>query len=297
MKMLWAFALALPVIAVAVPANAFVDVTALIFKDKQVLVLENVDVTKVVVIKVHLTTTYHGAAEAQAIGNQLNAFNRVKEHGELGNDTHGVPLPFGLVRDALIDSSVNWNDGIVGVNQDVGNMVNQGNAVAIALTNSDTSLTNSQAEADQINVLNRVRHNENLRFKDGNHNNLSPGNLIPDFTATIDNSVNHNIGVVHVNQNAGNMNNQYNSLALAIGLGSKFALSEAALGQVNAGNDVSEIETVKYDLITGSVNSNQGVTGVNQSTGNMNNQASVVSMAVLASKVSIVTPGATSAGP
>jgi uncharacterized membrane protein YdcZ (DUF606 family) len=96
---------------------------------------------------------------------------------------------------------------------------------------------------------------------------------------------------VGVNQNAGNMNNQLNALAMAVGLGSKWALSEAALGQSNIGNTIVALNTVKSDTITGSVNDNTGVIGVNQTVGNMNNQASVVSMAVLSSTVAITSPG------
>ncbi len=87
------------------------------------------------------------------------------------------------------------------------------------------------------------------------------------------------------------MNNQLNAVALAVGVGAQKALSEAALGQVNALNVVEEIETVKVDLIEGSVNGNTGMIGVNQSSGNMNNQASAFSVSALTSTVSIDTPG------
>jgi hypothetical protein len=67
-------------------------------------------------------------------------------------------------------------------------------------------------------------------------------------------------------------------------------LSESALGQVNIRNHVHEVQTVKLDLITNSANGNSGVVGVNQSVGNMNNQASAVSVAALTSTVVITTP-------
>jgi hypothetical protein len=47
---------------------------------------------------------------------------------------------------------------------------------------------------------------------------------------------------------------------------------------------------VKFDLISNSVNGNSGIVGVNQSVGNMNNQASAVSVAALTSTVVITTP-------
>jgi hypothetical protein len=56
------------------------------------------------------------------------------------------------------------------------------------------------------------------------------------------------------------------------------ALAEADLGQETANNDVIEINSVKLDLILNSVNGNHGITNVNQSAGNMNNQANVVSI-------------------
>jgi hypothetical protein len=96
--------------------------------------------------------------------------------------------------------------------------------------------------------------------------------------------------VVGVNQNAGNMNNQANLLAMSVGVGSQFALSESALGQVTVGNTVIEVTTVKFGVIAGSMNGNSGVVGVNQSVGNMNNQASAISIAALTSSVAITTP-------
>jgi hypothetical protein len=107
------------------------------------------------------------------------------------------------------------------------------------------------------------------------------------LSATIDNSVNTNVGVVGVNQNAGNMNNQTNSLALAVGPDAVYALAEANLGQENAHNIIMELNTNKADTISGSVNGNIGIVQVNQSVGNMNNQASAFSISVLTSSVAI----------
>ncbi len=56
-------------------------------------------------------------------------------------------------------------------------------------------------------------------------------------------------------------------------------------------SDVSTISGQDQSgTISFSVNGNSGVVGVNQSTGNMNNQASLVSMAVLTSSVAITLP-------
>jgi hypothetical protein len=275
--------LTLPMVAMAMPmpAEASLDLFARITKQKDIRVIERVQIDKNIQIQVALRQVYEGAAEADAVSNQLNERNDVR-----GNIQGSAPTrpAYGINRHALIDESINTNRGIVGVNQDVGNMVNQGNVVAVALTASPSSVTNSQAEADQVNRFNNVLQLERLTLREGQI--VSP----PDRSATIDDSINGNSGVIGVNQNSGNMNNQLNKLALAVGPGAKVALSEAALGQVNTGNRVREIETFRVDLIRDSANRNSGIVGANQSSGNMNNQASVVSMAVLTSRVAITTP-------
>jgi len=92
-----------------------------------------------------------------------------------------------------------------------------------------------------------------------------------------------NAGVLTINQAAGNMNNQANALSIALSLDAGVALSEADLGQFNTGNTVHETNVgtnlegaePKTARITASVNGNSGVVGVNQSSGNMANQAIV----------------------
>jgi hypothetical protein len=262
-------------------ALADVFVTADITKFKDITVTVDVFKQKEVFIFVTQTLFAEGAAEADAIANQLNENNVVTGVDGVRDNRASA---FGIQKAADITNSVNGNQGVVGLNQDTSNMVNQANLVSLALTNTgngteEASLTNSQAEAEQINTFNRVTHFEVLDV-----------DLTPDLTASIEGSINDNSGVVGVNQNAGNMNNQLNALALAVGLGSKFALSEASLGQFNTSQFVDEIETVKSNLILASVNGNSGIVGVNQSTGNMNNQASLVSMSVLTSSVAITLP-------
>lgn len=276
--------LALPAVAMAMPlpAQASLDLLARITKEKDIQVTQTVDIDKNILIAVRLEEQYAGAAEADAVSNQLNERNDVR--GNISDQVPNHGPSYGINRHALIRGSINTNTGIVGVNQDVGNMVNQGNVVAVALTTGPSSVTNSQAEADQINRFNEVRHIERITVRNGQIVDA------PDRSAEIADSVNGNSGVVGVNQNSGNMNNQLNKLSLAIGPGSKVALSEAALGQVNANNVVTEEATNRFDRIAGSANTNSGIVGVNQSSGNMNNQASVVSMAVLTSRVAITTP-------
>ena len=95
---------------------------------------------------------------------------------------------------------------------------------------------------------------------------------------------------MNVNQATGNMYNQANSLAMAVGFGDGgAALASSELGQVNTENVVFESGEEgaenpiinKFVEISGSVNGNSGIVGVNQGSGNMGNQANVVSFAVI----------------
>jgi len=98
--------------------------------------------------------------------------------------------------------------------------------------------------------------------------------------AVITSSVNENLGITNVNQAAGQMANQANVSAIAACLNGAVALAEADLGQATAISHVYESETTKTASITSSVLLNKGVTFVNQSSGNMANQANNLSLAV-----------------
>jgi hypothetical protein len=52
------------------------------------------------------------------------------------------------------------------------------------------------------------------------------------------------------------------------------------LGQWNAGNNVDEQGVSKFSLVSNSVNNNQGVTQVNQTSGVLANQSNTVSLAI-----------------
>jgi hypothetical protein len=92
--------------------------------------------------------------------------------------------------------------------------------------------------------------------------------------------VNGNTGITQVNQAPGNINNQANGMSLAFTLYNGIALSDTALGQWNSGQTVTEEGVSKFALISGSVNTNTGVTQVNQAAGVLANQSNVVSLAV-----------------
>jgi hypothetical protein len=291
-------ALALVLLAHSLPASADVDVTATINKTKDITVTEFITIFTTVFIDVDIAVAYRSAAEADAIVNQTSTDNTVT-HTVLQLDPSVDPediTNFGIRLTASITDSINDNTGIVNVNQDVGNMSNQGNQLALAVaTPANTGavrfqkvLLNSQSEADQRNERNSVFESEQPDPRTDLF--TGPNNQ----SAEIDGSINGNTGVVNVNQNSGNMNNQANSEALAVAIDlAGVALSEAALGQVNMANNggpggdntestgVLEAGVTKLASITDSLNGNTGVGGVNQAAGNMANQANTFSLSFI----------------
>jgi len=259
----------------ALPAMAMVNVYADIEKDKNIYVNEYIDIYKLITVQVTVVALPETAAEANALVNQDNLNNLAQ--GSALDPTNGDVIQDGAGSENLrwntIVDSIWYNTGIVGVNQDSGNANNQGNAIALAVVDATDvgAFANAQASAEQLNEFNKEWEEE------------------PDVTLRkadyLTNSMNANTGIVSVNQSVGNMNNQANAVAVAAGLvsgdvgGVLVALAESDLGQVNAFNTVIEYATVKLDQIQSSINSNHGVTSFNQSAGNMNNQANIVSIA------------------
>jgi len=286
-------------------AFAAVFVFADILKQKDVTEVIDITITKTATVTVTYDQVLEGDAEAHTFINQENTNNVVDGATEVNTEdpdaTASGPglageFNYGIELDALIDGSITGNSGIVGVNQDVGNMVNQANAVSLGESVSPSSITESQAHGEQNNTDNSSTQYE--RFTDLEGNILTADDLPidpmfvdPDKTATISSSINQNAGIVGVNQNAGNNNNQANGVAVAVGFGSHFALAEADLGQVNANNTIVSFETVHTDTIQDSINGNSGVTTVNQSSGNNNNQGSMISFSALTTTINVTVPG------
>jgi hypothetical protein len=247
----------------AAPALADVTVTVDVSKDKDIFVFETITITKDVTISVDIVLFLDGAAEAQALANIKNENNFVS-YSDLEIDTDFA---------ASIVGAMVGNSGIVGVNQDAGYNVKQGNLVAVALVDSGRAFANSQAEADQLNSGHTVI--------------LGGGPRTKSYSTLILDTWNFGTGGVHqLNQNAGNNNSQLNLVAVAAGLATAdeedvtVALSEAALGQETSNNLVVETGTYKTADITGSLNGNiGGVLQVNQASGNNANQANLVSVA------------------
>jgi hypothetical protein len=287
-------------LALAAPASATVNVFATIDKTKDITVLEHIIINKQIQVIARVVSTPTSVAEAAVIINQDNRANRACENCAEKIDN--------------ITNSITANSGIVVTNQAAGSNNNQGSSIAIAVDfggggetppppgdPGDTSFANAQASVEQQNghpvlPLAELPGNFNTvpepRCCDlGNH--IDAVNLV--FrNALITGSINSNTGVVHVNQSVGNNNNQANGLAIAVGLrpGGGVAIAEADLGQFNTcnvnlesnesnGNGL-QVGINKDATITGSVNANTGVIGVNQTAGNMANQANVVAFAAAA---------------
>jgi len=266
-------------------ADTGVVVTANVTKNQDITVTENIIKNKTVNVVVHAgPINLDGAAEATAVANQTN--DNVSASPATTDPISGGPLATdnGLQRTASINGSILSNHGIVGVNQDVGDFANQSNVVAFALTNTlstGTAAPNRGSVADAKALA--EQENENSISTD-----VEPFVLTANRRDTsIIGSVNTNTGITGVNQNSGNANNQMNAVALAVGQGSVVALSEAALGQENSNITVREAGTTRHELIDTSVNGNTGITQVNQSNGNFNNQGSVVAFSALTSSVNV----------
>ena len=164
--------------------------------------------------------------------------------------------------DAGMAGSIIGNTGIVGVNQAPGKLNNQGNVVAVSVTKEERAFQKAGASVMQANIL-----DFELEF-------LA---LSADI---IDSSIMGNGGIVGVNQAAGDLNNQANAVAIAAGLDDVEygTVAEAELNQMSACALVVDLATARMDAITGSINGNCGIVGVNQSAGNLNNQANIVSI-------------------
>src|SRR5262245_35849284 len=106
-------------------ASADVDVVATINKTKDIEIDQTVTITKELTIEVEVLFELEGGAEAQALLNVTN-------NGQTVDGPEGEEDPLDLDYDAEAINSINNNRGVWGVNQDAGNMANQGNVVSIA---------------------------------------------------------------------------------------------------------------------------------------------------------------------
>lgn len=268
--------------AIASPALANVTAIATINKTKDVTVIEHITIIKDISVGAVVDTPFFArAAEALALANISNHDNvtdrtideSAAEIGLFSSDAR-------INRTSTITASIVSNHGTVGVNQDTGNDVNQANLIAFAVTDISNNFTNGEASVDQKNYNNLVDFSwvpseqpELAQYYDVN------------LTATMTGSVNRNTGIIGVNQNSGNNNNQTNAVAIAAGLplgdvstGRGVALAEADLGQENTGNKVRAVNVHSTAGMSTAVSGNTGIVGVNQATGNNSNEANVAAV-------------------
>ncbi len=267
-------------------AMADVDVEALLEKDKDINIDEDILKDKALFIQVESMIMPEGAAEAEAV---VNAENEIVTNALDSSEVLGLDL------DASIANSISTNSGITHVNQDVGNFANQGNVVAFALTTGASSVSDAQSWVEQDNDDSSLVQVENDTGTEIVDEPGKPPIVVVKFdetrVATLDTSVVGNSGIIGVNQNAGDAVNQHNAVSLSVGINGQAALSESALGQENENNSLLEENFARSNTITASITGNTGITAVNQTTGNFINQASVVSFSALTSQVTIGAPG------
>lgn len=254
------------------PVWADVMTHADIDKERDKLVFELVVKIKLAAVIVLVQDRPEKFAESEVVVNQRNQDNSACENCSEKED--------------LLRNSGSDNSGITSINQSAGSMNNQGTAIAFSIDvgggvpdlppGEGSGFAEAVAQAEQINFANDV-DTINILFRN----------------AIIDTSGNDNTGVLYVNQAAGNINNQTNALSVAVSLVPGIALADSYLGQYNTGNTVDEVNDAtdgpgfvnKLAAIggtgdgVGSFNRNMGILGVNQTAGNMANQANVVSLA------------------
>ncbi len=267
------------------PALADVTVTGEIDLEKTIDVTETVDIITDVELNVEVNLDAEKFAESTAIANQSNYDNEACSNCAEKED--------------LIQNSANGNEGIVSLNQSSGNLNNQGTLISVAVdagndfpgVPGNSGFAESLAAADQRNGTPDALAGDNGSFSDGANLVETVNILFRD--ADITDSFNGNTGLVYGNQATGNMANQVNILSLAFALDDNgVAISEADLGQVNANNIVRESSDendgfgiLKVASVSNSLNGNTGIVGVNQSVGNMSNQANIVSIAAVGSSL------------
>jgi hypothetical protein len=244
------------------PALAFADVSASaeISKSKDISISETLDIEKKVDIDVEVELNTKKAAESNTLVNQENTGNV------------DINIKTGSLSQATVSGS-----GIVNANNASGNMNNQANAVSVAVDPSspggfphfpprdddtfdpNSAFAHSQAASDQKNEGNKA-----INVKASSLSLLS-----------VDGT-----GIVNANNASGSMNNQANAVSVAVGAGTEFgvAISEADLGQVNSHNVAI---SAFYSSAAGLVTSGSGIVNANNSSGHMNNQSNVVSVAAV----------------
>lgn len=160
--------------------------------------------------------------------------------------------------------------GIISVNQAPGYANNQGNGIAIAYA----SVIDPALDA----FLNASAHVE--KDIDGEIEIETEDVVVMDNTIT-NNALMNAVGVISVNQAAGNANNQDNAVAMAIGTDPVASLAEADLGLDIDDVDIDIDTCATIDVVSESgFQFATGVISLNQASGSANNQANCLAITV-----------------
>jgi len=278
------------VLGLSLPALADVGVTGTVAVSKDKVVTETVDIEKVHYIGVKQTATPTHSAEAAAVKNDVNTMNQVNEspipaeppvyiYNEI-NETwqldpnHPGKSAVPITKSAIINTGVgNDSAGVVGINQSPGSLNNQGNATSVSMAADGDAFLHAESAAEKKNgVVGEDQSGNCVTVNEITRQN------------TIDDSLKGVAGILGVNQSAGSINNQDNAASMSVGSMSMAALSEADLGMVNSGNISMEVAVTLADtLANNALSGANGIVGVNQSSGCMNNQANVVAVCAVSS--------------
>jgi hypothetical protein len=246
-------------------AAADVFVTGTVTKTKTKKVQEFVTISKNVNVKVDVKPTLDAAVESEVIKNQRNEFHcQSKVTCDNPNFTTSGSFVDNSDSAASISGAVAGVNGVVQINQSPGNINNQANEGSVVSGSNTATFVHSEVSVEQVNQVNDVVANTvtNSTLITG------PGTLGV-------------AGIAQVNQSAGDLNNQNNSLSAALSDNGAVALSEVDLGQFNTAQlvdltAVNRTDTINADALDGY----SGVVLINQSSGYANNQANLVSLAV-----------------
>jgi hypothetical protein len=261
-------------VGVASSGIALADVTvdAKFTKHKDTNVTETIYREKAVYLKVVVNPEITKLSESLAMLNQATDDNFMIEHETLRTDT--------------ITNAVNNNTGLTILNQASGDLNNQGSSASGAANGNTGGFTYSEAQAgaEQKSSDNKLIEKDLVFYPERQLGMDMTPPPIAGKQALITNAIKNNLGVVHVNQAVGNMNNQANTLALATSFGNGgIVLTDAVLGQKQKENSVFEYNVLRTALLTDTIKANTGIISVNQTAGSLSNQANVVAIGLAVS--------------
>lgn len=169
----------------------------------------------------------------------------------VGNTVQEGNLPTSVSFQGGLSSS----SGIFSINQNAGNLNNQVNVRAIALSMSPSSIQQLSLDASATttdNVL-TISGNERMTQVSGSFENTS--------------------GIVGLTQSAGNLNQQANLLVLGVGFTPEeqpTLLADKSLGEMTGNNSIDGPIGSRSDSLTDSFGGFKGIAQVSQSSGDVN---------------------------